>query len=94
MSRPAAVAVVMTALDLLLVAFVWSVVPPVAEQTGRFFADLPALLGRLSEQSRPLREVTDGYPPHRPLERAGRWPCRDGSWAAPCHDQTGGRTES
>ena len=61
MSRPAAVGLVMGVLVVLLAAFVWSVVPPVAEQTGRLLADLPGFLGRLSAQSRPIREVTDRY---------------------------------
>ena len=61
MSRPAAVAFVMGVLVLLLAAFIWSVVPPVTEQTGRLLADLPGYLSRLSEQSRPVREVTDRY---------------------------------
>jgi predicted PurR-regulated permease PerM len=61
MPRPAAVAVVMGVLILLLGAFVWSVVPPVAEQTGRLLGDLPGYLSRLSEQYRPVREVTDRY---------------------------------
>jgi predicted PurR-regulated permease PerM len=61
MSRPAAVGLVMTVLIVLVGAFVWSVVPPIAEQTGRLLDDLPGLLNRLSEQYRPIQEIADRY---------------------------------
>jgi predicted PurR-regulated permease PerM len=61
MSRSAAVAVVMSVLVVLFAAFVWSVVPPVVEQTGRLLGDVPGYLSRLAQQSRPIQDVTDRY---------------------------------
>ena len=59
--RSWAVSIVILALVALFVLFVWSIVPPVAEQTGNLLADLPGRLRRLSDQSRAVREVTDRY---------------------------------
>jgi predicted PurR-regulated permease PerM len=59
--RSWAVSIVILVLVALFVLFVWSIVPPVAEQTGNLLADLPGRLRRLSEQSRAVREVTDRY---------------------------------
>jgi predicted PurR-regulated permease PerM len=57
----AAVAMVVLGLVALFVVLVWSIVPPVVEQGGKLFSDLPASLQKLSEQSRAVREVTDRY---------------------------------
>jgi predicted PurR-regulated permease PerM len=59
--RSWAVSIVVLGLVALFGLFVWSFVPPVVEQTGRLFSDLPGYLARLSEQSRTVREVTDRY---------------------------------
>jgi predicted PurR-regulated permease PerM len=59
--RPFAVTIVMLFLVALFAVFIWSIVPPVVEQGGKLFADLPGYLGRLSEESRTVREVADRY---------------------------------
>jgi predicted PurR-regulated permease PerM len=59
--RSAAVTIVMAVLVGMVVAFVWSVVPPLVEQGGKLVSDLPGYLEKLSAQSRGVREVTDRY---------------------------------
>jgi predicted PurR-regulated permease PerM len=59
--RSWAVTVVVVTGLILLVAFVWSVVPPITRQGGALVADLPGYLQRLSVESRGVREVTDRY---------------------------------
>ena len=59
--RSWAVTVVVLVLILLFALFVWSIVPPVVDQGGKLFADLPGNLQRLSERSRAVREITDRY---------------------------------
>ncbi|HEY3009742.1 MAG TPA: AI-2E family transporter [Micromonosporaceae bacterium] len=59
--RPFAVMIVVLVLVALFGVFIWSVVPPVVEQGGKLFADLPGYLRRLSDQSKAVREVTDRY---------------------------------
>jgi predicted PurR-regulated permease PerM len=61
MPRPAAVAAVFVLLVALFAAFVWSIVPPIVEQGGRLIHDLPDYLRTLSNDSRPIREITDRY---------------------------------
>jgi len=61
MPRSSAVALVFVLLIVLAAAFIWSVVPPIVDQGGRLIHDLPGYLQRLSEQSKPVREVTDRY---------------------------------
>jgi predicted PurR-regulated permease PerM len=52
--------VVLVALALFLF-FVWSIVPPIVNQGGTLIRDLPSYLQRLSDESRPVREITDRY---------------------------------
>jgi predicted PurR-regulated permease PerM len=59
--RPFAVTIVVLVLVALFAVLVWSIVPPVVEQGGRLFSDLPGYLRRLSAQWGALREVTDRY---------------------------------
>jgi predicted PurR-regulated permease PerM len=59
--RPFAVTIVVLVLVALFAVLVWSIVPPVVEQGGRLFADLPGYLGRLSTRWGAAREVTDRY---------------------------------
>lgn len=61
MRRSVAVAVVIGVVLIALVAFIWSVVPPIAQQAGKLSADLPGYLSKLSEGSKGIREVTDRY---------------------------------
>ena len=61
LSRGVAVAIVITGLVVLVLAFAWSVVPVVGDQGGRLVDDLPGYLARLSADSRQVREVTDRY---------------------------------
>src|SRR5262249_34672376 len=59
--RSFAVVIVVLALLALFAVFIWSIVPPVAEQAGKLFSDLPGYLHKLSDSSRPIREVADRY---------------------------------
>ena len=59
--RSLAVAVVVLVAVVLVGAFVWSVLPPMVDQAGRLFGDLPRYVQDLSARSRPIREVTDRY---------------------------------
>ena len=59
--RTYAVTIVVLVAVALFVAFVWSVVPPIVEQSGSLVRDLPGYLERLSTQSRAVREITDRY---------------------------------
>ncbi|MET9021939.1 AI-2E family transporter [Actinopolymorpha sp. NPDC004070] len=59
--RPWAVTIVVFALVAVFGVFVWSVVPPVAEQGSALFGDLPGHLQRLSRQSHTVREFTNRY---------------------------------
>ncbi|HEX2356485.1 MAG TPA: AI-2E family transporter [Micromonosporaceae bacterium] len=59
--RSFAVTIVVLAFVALFAVFVWSIVPPVVEQAGSLFADLPGYLQRLSDESSAVREVTDRY---------------------------------
>jgi predicted PurR-regulated permease PerM len=59
--RSVAVAVVVLVLVALFSLFLWSLVPPVVEQGGKLFGDLPGYLGRLSDRSRAVREIADRY---------------------------------
>jgi predicted PurR-regulated permease PerM len=59
--RSVAVAVVVVTGLVLLVAFVWSIVPPITREGSTLVADLPGYLQRLSAESRPVRVVTDRY---------------------------------
>src|SRR5947207_1250051 len=59
--RSFAITIVVLLFVALFAVFVWSVVPPMVEQGGKLFADLPGYLRRLSEESRPGREATDRY---------------------------------
>jgi predicted PurR-regulated permease PerM len=59
--RSWAVALVVAVGLILVVAFVWSVVPPITRQGSALIADLPGYLRRLSAESRGVREITDRY---------------------------------
>ncbi len=59
--RPFAVLVIVVVLVALTAVFIWSIVPPLVGQGGRFIDDLPSYLRRLSTQSKAVREVTDRY---------------------------------
>jgi predicted PurR-regulated permease PerM len=59
--RPFAVLVIVVILVALTAVFIWSIVPPLVGQGGRFIDDLPSYLRRLSTQSKAVREVTDRY---------------------------------
>jgi len=59
--RSWAVAVVVVAALILLVGFVWSIVPPITKQGGALVSDLPGYLQRLATESRGVREITDRY---------------------------------
>jgi predicted PurR-regulated permease PerM len=59
--RGVAVAIVIAALVVLTLAFLWSVVPALADQGGRLIDDAPAYLRQLTDDSRQVREVTDRY---------------------------------
>jgi len=59
--RSFAVTIVMLALVALFAVLVWSIVPPVVEQGGKLFGDLPGYLRRWSTQWGAVRQVTDRY---------------------------------
>jgi predicted PurR-regulated permease PerM len=61
MRRSLAVTMVILVGLALFAAFIWSIVPPIVNQSGELFADLPGYLNRLSEESAPVREITDRY---------------------------------
>lgn len=61
LARPWAVSIVVLALVGLFALFVWSLVPPVAEQSGTLLNRLPDYVQTVSEKSRAIREVTDRY---------------------------------
>jgi predicted PurR-regulated permease PerM len=59
--RSFAVTIVMLVAVALFGAFLWSIVPPMVDQGGKLFADLPGYLQRLSAKSKTIREITDRY---------------------------------
>jgi len=59
--RSFAVSLVVLALVALFGVFLWSIVPPMVEQGGNLFSDLPGYLRTLSDESRAVREITDRY---------------------------------
>lgn len=59
--RSFAVTIVMLVAVALFGAFIWSIVPPMVDQGGKLFADLPGYLQRLSTRSKTIREITDRY---------------------------------
>jgi predicted PurR-regulated permease PerM len=56
-----AVSIVIVGLLALFGLFMWSVVPPVVEQSGSLVTRLPGYIQELSDKSRAIREVTDRY---------------------------------
>jgi predicted PurR-regulated permease PerM len=56
-----AVSIVIVGLLALFGLFMWSVVPPVVEQSGSLVTRLPDYIQELSDKSRAIREVTDRY---------------------------------
>jgi predicted PurR-regulated permease PerM len=61
MRRAWAVCVVVLALVGLFAVFLWSIVPPVVEQSSNLVGNLPSYIRSLSDESRAVREVTDRY---------------------------------
>jgi predicted PurR-regulated permease PerM len=59
--RAWAVLVVVLALVALLAVFLWSIVPPVVEQSSNLVGNLPDYIHSLSDESRTVRELTDRY---------------------------------
>jgi predicted PurR-regulated permease PerM len=59
--RSVAVTIVIAFVLGLFAVFIWSIVPPLVEQGGRLFSDLPGYLKTLSKESRAVREITDRY---------------------------------
>lgn len=61
LGRRWSVAILVSAMVLVVGLFVWSVVPPLVEQGGRLLADLPEQLQRLSDRSQAVGELTDRF---------------------------------
>jgi len=59
--RSWAVTIVILALVGLFSLFVWSIVPPVAEQGGTLLSNLPNYVQTVSDKSRAIKELTDRY---------------------------------
>jgi predicted PurR-regulated permease PerM len=59
--RSFAVTIVILFALALFAVFVWSFVPTIVKESGQMFADLPGYLGKLSEESRGVRQITDRY---------------------------------
>ncbi|NUR71706.1 MAG: AI-2E family transporter [Hamadaea sp.] len=59
--RSWAVSIVVLLLVALFGLFVWSIVPPVVDQSGTLLQRLPGYVQTLSEKSRAIQEVTDRY---------------------------------
>ena len=59
--RPTAVGIVFLVVVLMVAGFMWSVVPPIVDQSGKLLANLPDYLRTLSEESKVVRKVTDRY---------------------------------
>lgn len=59
--RPLAVSLVILFVVLVFGLFVWSIVPPVAEQSGTLAKRLPGYLTELSDRSRTVRKLADRY---------------------------------
>src|SRR5262249_21261677 len=59
--RSIAVTLIILAALLLVTIFIVSVVPPLAGQAGRLFANLPGYVERLPERFRTYRELTDRF---------------------------------
>jgi predicted PurR-regulated permease PerM len=55
------VAILVSAMVLVVGLFVWSLVPPLVEQGSRLLADLPEQLQRLSDRSQAVGEFTDRF---------------------------------
>jgi predicted PurR-regulated permease PerM len=59
--RSAAVTIVFLVVVLMVAGFMWSVVPPIVDQSGKLLANLPDYLRSLSDESKVVRKVTDRY---------------------------------
>ncbi|GGM79530.1 AI-2E family transporter [Dactylosporangium sucinum] len=59
--RSVAVAAILVVAVGLLVAFVWSLVPPLVGQAGELLQNIPKYLQELPERSRAYREIADRY---------------------------------
>jgi predicted PurR-regulated permease PerM len=59
--RSLAVTLVILAVLALFGVFIWSIVPPLVDQGGRLFADLPGFVRKLPEESKSFRELSDRY---------------------------------
>ncbi|NJC71055.1 AI-2E family transporter [Planosporangium thailandense] len=61
LGRPAAVTLVTVFVLALFGVFIWSIVPPLVEQGGKLFSNLPGYLRDLPAESRTFRELSDRY---------------------------------
>jgi predicted PurR-regulated permease PerM len=61
MPRSLGVTIVILGAITLFIGFVWSIVPPIIQQSDELFTDLPGYFRKLSEESRAVREITDRY---------------------------------
>jgi predicted PurR-regulated permease PerM len=61
LGRPAAVTIVILFVLTLFGVFIWSIVPPLVEQGGKLFSDLPGYLRKLPEESKTFRELSNRY---------------------------------
>ncbi|HEV7896398.1 MAG TPA: AI-2E family transporter [Planosporangium sp.] len=61
LGRPTAVTLVILFVLTVFGIFIWSIVPPLVDQGGKLFADLPGYLRKLPEESKPFRELSDRY---------------------------------
>jgi predicted PurR-regulated permease PerM len=61
LGRPAAVTLVILFVLALFAIFIWSIVPPLVDQGGRLFSDLPGYLRKLPQESKTFRELSDRY---------------------------------
>ncbi len=59
--RSFAVTIVIVFVLAMFGVFIWSIVPPLVDQGGKLFSDLPGYLKTLSKESRAVREITDRY---------------------------------
>ncbi len=59
--RSFAVTIVVLVFVSLFAVFIWSIAPPLVEQGGKLIDDVPGYLQKLSDESKPIREITDRY---------------------------------
>lgn len=61
LGRSTAVTIVILFVLTLFGVFIWSIVPPLVEQGGKLFSDLPGYLRKLPDESKTFRELSDRY---------------------------------